>query len=89
MIEKVIPFVDTYVSPFSCKRHEYDVFKEISLRLNSQEHLSQEGLIKLVELAYTYQGKGKYRKRTLNEIIEIIKDKDSFFQKESVTPQEV
>jgi hypothetical protein len=52
MIEKVIPFVDTYVSPFSCKRHEYEVFKEISLRLNSQEHLTQEGLIKLVELAY-------------------------------------
>ena len=49
----------------------------------------QEGLIKLVELAYTYQGKGKFRKRTLNEIIEIIKDKDSFFQKESVTPREV
>lgn len=89
MIEKVIPFVDTYVSPFSCKRHEYDVFKEISLRLNSQEHLTQEGLIKLVELAYTYQGKGKFRKRTLNEIVEIIKDKDSFFLKESMTSREV
>jgi len=54
MIEKVIPFIETYVSPFSCKRQEYAVFKEITLRLNSQEHLTQEGLIKLVELAYTY-----------------------------------
>jgi len=43
----------------------------------------------LVELAYTYQGKGKFRKRTLNEIIEIIKDKESFFQKESATSREV
>ena len=51
MIEKVIPFIETYVSPFSCKRQEYAVFKEITLRLNSQEHLTQEGLIKLVELA--------------------------------------
>jgi len=54
MIEKVIPRlrrIETYVSPFSCKRHEYAVFKEITLRLNSQEHLTQEGLIKLVELA--------------------------------------
>jgi len=68
MIEKVIPRlrrIETYVSPFSCKRHEYAVFKEITLRLNSQEHLTQEGLIKLVELAYTYQGKGKSPESTI------------------------
>ena len=81
MIEKVIPFIDVYVSPFSCKQHEYHVFKTVCLRLNSQDHLSQQGLIELVELVYTYQGKGKYRKRTLNEVINIIKDKDNYFKK--------
>ena len=83
MIEKVIPFIDTYGSSFSCKKHEYNVFKEICLRLDSQEHLTQEGLIKLVELAYTYQGKGKFRKRTMNEIIDIIKDKESYFKNQT------
>jgi len=33
----------------------------------------------MVKLAYTFQGKGKIRKRELSEILKIIEDKDSYF----------
>ena len=33
----------------------------------------------MVKLAYTLIGKGKGRKRTLEEVLEIIKDKDAYF----------
>lgn len=35
----------------------------------------------MVKLAYTLSGKGKNRKRPLEEIIEIIKDKEAYFSK--------
>ena len=35
----------------------------------------------MVKLAYTLQGKGKNRKRSLTEILEIINDKSAYFKK--------
>ena len=31
IIEHVLPFLETYVQPFSCKKEEYSVFKQIVL----------------------------------------------------------
>ena len=33
----------------------------------------------MVKLAYKLEGKGKVRKRTLNEVLEIINDKVTYF----------
>ncbi|CAG8659740.1 2042_t:CDS:2, partial [Paraglomus brasilianum] len=43
---------------------------------NSGEHLTQEGMIKIVKLAYSLntEGKGKARKRTLDEVRTIIRE---------------
>ena len=38
-------------------------------------------LMKMVELSYTLVGKGKGRKRTLNEVLEIINNKEAYFKK--------
>jgi hypothetical protein len=35
----------------------------------------------MVKLAYNLQGKGKFRKRTLDEVLSIIEDKTAYFKK--------
>jgi hypothetical protein len=39
----------------------------------------------MVKLSYKLQGKGKTRKRELSDILGIIEDKNSFFNKEEIT----
>lgn len=80
MLDKAVPFIDTYVSPFSCKQHEYNIFKTVCESCRAGTHTSQQGFIELVKLVYTYQGKGKTRKRTLDEIIFIIENKETYFK---------
>lgn len=72
MISIVIPFFLRYVFPFSCKTSEFKMFQEICILLSNGEHFTKDGLIKMVRLVYTVQGKGKWRKRTLQEVISII-----------------
>jgi hypothetical protein len=50
-------------------------------RKQRKEHLTKEGLIEIIQLAYTLNehGKGKTRKRSLSEVIAIIQDKEAFF----------
>ena len=40
---------------------------------------NKDTLIEMVKLAYKLEGKGKNRKRQLNEILEIIEDKNLYF----------
>lgn len=79
IIEHVIPFLETYVQPFSCKTNEFDIFKDLVFKSEAGQQKNQETLIEMVKLAYTLQGKGKYRKRSLDEVIGIIKDKKTYF----------
>ena len=80
IIKKVLPFLETYVIPFSCKTEEYSIFKEIVLQSSEGKQKNKETLIELVKLAYTLQGKGKQRKRELSEILLIIEDKNKYFK---------
>ena len=77
----VIPFLEKYVQPYSCKTKEFQIFKDICLRSELGHQKSKETLIEMVKLAYTLSGKGKNRKRTLEEVIEIINDKTNYFDK--------
>jgi hypothetical protein len=74
IVKFVIPFFNKYVIPFSSKKKEFFIFQEIVIMLYNREHFIQEGLIKIVKLAYSLNefGKGKKRKRTLEEIETII-----------------
>lgn len=79
IIKEVLPFLETYMCPFSCKMEEYSIFKQIVLKSSEGKQKDKETLIELVKLAYTLQGKGKTRKRELSEILLIIQDKNAFF----------
>lgn len=83
IIEKVLPFLETYVQPFSCKKKEFTVFKKLVLDSEAGNQKQKDTLIEMVKLAYTLtgKGKGKGRKRTLLEVLEIINDKSSYFNK--------
>jgi len=80
IIKYVLPFLDNYVQPFSCKKEEFNIFKEIVILSSEGKQRHRDGLIYLVELAYTLQGKGKTRKRELSEILQIIEDKETYFK---------
>ena len=79
IIEHVLPFLETYVQPFSCKKEEYSVFKQIVLLSSKGGQRDKDSLIEIVKLAYTLQGKGKNRKREISEILEIIENKTKYF----------
>lgn len=81
LIDHVVPFYLKYVIPFSGKVKEFNIFLEILERKQRKEHFTQEGLIDMVKLAYTLneEGKGKIRKRTLEEVLAIIRDKNAYF----------
>ena len=79
IIKHVIPFLDTYVQPFSCKTEEYSVFKQIVIQSSLGGQKEKDSLIEMVKLAYTLQGKGKNRKRELSEILKIIENKTEYF----------
>jgi LAGLIDADG endonuclease len=80
IITYVIPFLEVYVQPFSCKKEEYNLFKEIVIQSSLGKQKDKDSLIEMVKLSYKLQGKGKNRKRELNEILEIIENKTLFFK---------
>ena len=86
IIEHVIPFLDIYVQPFSCKTTEYQIFLQLVLNSKAGHQTQKETLIEMVKLAYTLTGKGKNRKRPLEEILEIINDKEAYFSKLGTKP---
>jgi RNA recognition motif-containing protein len=78
LIDVVIPFFKKYVVVYSSK-YKSEVFNNFCQVLNKLDRnynvaLSQEELIKLVKLIYLInpEGKGKQRKRTLQETLDII-----------------
>lgn len=78
IIDLVIPFLKKYVVVFSSK-YKSEVFNNFCQILNQLDRkhntaLSKEKLIELVKLVYLInpEGKGKQRKRTLEETLNII-----------------
>ncbi len=72
--EKVIPFFERYVLPFSARRETFERFREILDMMARKEHLNPQGLVSIVEKAYAMnpQGKGRQRVRPLTEVRERI-----------------
>ena len=74
LIEKVIPFFERYVMPFSSKRVTFERFREIVEMIQRKEHLIADSLIRIVKKAYSMNpdSKGRQRLRTLQEVCERI-----------------
>jgi len=70
LLEKVIPFFERY--PLVVKQQEFNKFKEILHAMERKEHLTKEGFIRLVTLAYSMNQQGKGRKHTLEELLATI-----------------
>jgi len=66
---------------FLVKKTEIFIFKEIVLQSSEGKQTNKETLIEMVKLSYKLQGKGKNRKRDLSEILQIIEDKTTYFNR--------
>jgi hypothetical protein len=76
----VLPYFDKYLVPYSSK-YRSDLFKDFChiidrLDENKKKTMDKKELIELIKLVYLLNpdGKGKHRKRTLEETISMIKD---------------
>jgi hypothetical protein len=69
--ERVIPFFERYVVPFSCKRETFMRFKEILDAMERKEHLRTDGLAEIVKKVYAMNpaSKGRARLRPLDEVL--------------------
>src|SRR5207237_986041 len=69
--EKVIPFFERYVVPFSCKTETFERFREILEMMNRKDHLDPLGLAEIVKKVYAMNpnGKGRARTRPLDEVL--------------------
>jgi LAGLIDADG DNA endonuclease family protein len=75
LFEKVVPFFERYVVPFSCKWEEtFERFREILEMMDRKEHLTSDGLVRIVEKAYAMNpySKGRERLRPLHVVCERI-----------------
>ena len=74
LLEQVIPFFERYVVPFTCKGAMFRGFREIVQAMSRKEHLTPDGLVRVIEIAYTMNpnSKGRERLRTFSELRERI-----------------
>jgi hypothetical protein len=81
MINLVIPFLQTYVQPYSGKTNEFNLFLEITTHCSQGHNVEKAKLIAMLEFIYAQGkiGKGKQRKRTLSALLEIINNKEDYF----------
>ena len=72
LLKKVIPFFEKFPLQSKLKKKNFELFKQITLIVNSGEHLVPEGFMRIVELRELLnEGKGRKRKY---ERIDVMKD---------------
>ncbi len=69
--EKVVPFFERYVVPFSCKKETFERFREILDAMERGEHREPAGLAEIVRKVYAMNphSKGKARSRPLEDVL--------------------
>ena len=69
--EKVVPFFERYVVPFSCKRETFERFREVLEAMERGEHRKPAGLAEIVRKVYAMNphSKGKARSRPLEDVL--------------------
>ena len=66
--ERVLPFYERYMA-FSCKKRDYQLFREVVNAIRNGAHRDPHGLVEIVEKAYQMNMEGKQRKRPKAEVI--------------------
>ena len=74
LMQKIIPHFEKFPL-LSAKNNDFVIFKKICEIVTARKHLDKAGFIEVINLAYQMNGSGK-RKRTKEEIIESLEDKD-------------
>jgi hypothetical protein len=69
--ERVVPFLEKYVMPFSARKNDIALFIEIVRAFERKEHHTREGILRILDLAYQMnpEGKGKRRKNTKEYVV--------------------
>jgi len=65
--ERVLPFYERYMA-FSCKKRDYQLFREVLMAMAIKRHLDPHGLVEIVGKAYQMNMEGKQRKRPIEEV---------------------
>ena len=74
LLEKVIPFLSKYMK-YSSRNEDFRKFAIITKSLDQKKHWTKEGMIEIIEIAYSMNMEGKQRKRKKEEVInEILRD---------------
>src|SRR3989338_1350349 len=67
LLTKIIPFFRAY--PLCTeKENDFQMFAKVVRMMSEKQHRTKEGLMKIIKLAYTMNGAGRYRKRSKDEI---------------------
>lgn len=76
LLTKVIPFFETYPL-ISKKNQDFNKFSEIVKAMERLEHLKRDDLVRLIKKAFSMNGKGKYRKFNLDQIIKHLESSET------------
>ena len=70
LVQKIIPFFQRFQLRTE-KRKDFESFACIVQMMVNDRHLTQEGFRKIVRLAFSMNASGRYRKRNINDILEV------------------
>ena len=70
IFEKILPFIDKHPL-HSSKQKDYEIFKEIVIRMQDKEHHNLEGFHRIVKLAFKMNALGKQRAYRLEEVLRL------------------
>jgi hypothetical protein len=68
---KIIPFFQRFQLQTE-KRKDFETFAQIVQMMKNDFHLTVEGFQKIVQLAFSMNANGRYRKRNINDILEAL-----------------
>jgi hypothetical protein len=66
-LRHIVPFFEQH--PLLVKRRDFSLFAQVVRALARKEHLTANGFDRVVRLAYAMNGRGRQRKRTLDEVL--------------------
>lgn len=76
LLEKVIPFFETH-RLHTEKRKDFEKFCSVVQMMERNEHLSKEGFSKIVQIAYSMNAHGRYRKVEIQKILTSLKSSET------------
>ena len=76
LLKKVIPFFEQYPLQTE-KRKDFESFRTVVRMMETNQHLTKEGFEKIVQLAFSMNANGRYRKRQMTDILTFPKSSET------------